>query len=310
MKPIKIGTDCAGIEAPIDALKQLGIPYIHVFSCEIDDKARVVINANSKPVHIYTNITERDHKKLSPIDLYVCGFPCQPFTVMNHTNPLAQHKSHNIFHHVLQVIKHKQPKFFILENVKGLTTGKNKEYFLHILNKLNQLGKYDIHHSILNTADYGIPQSRPRLYIVGVPKNFPFHFPQKSKRKSTFHSYLEKNHVDHFELPPHKLKECMPFNNHIIDLKFLLDSSPTFKGSSGNSRFKNTDTPCFLESSRGYYLTKQKRLLSAREMLNLHGFSKKFKIPPAISDRRMRRFAGNTMSVNVLKKILQNLYKI
>lgn len=308
MRTIAIGTDCAGIEAPIDALKQLNIPFTHAFSCEIDEKARTVISANTKPAQMYTDITNRDHKKLSPIDLYVCGFPCQPFTIMNHTNPRSQHKSHTIFDHVYQVIKLKQPRFFILENVKGLTTGKNKDYFLHILKKLNQLGVYDIHHSILNTADYGIPQSRPRLYIVGVPKDFPFHFPRKSKRKSTFHSFLEKNTVGHFELPPHKLKECAPFNNHIIDLKFLLDSSPTFKGSSGSNRFKNTDTPCFLESSRGYYLTKQKRLLSAREMLNLHGFSKQFRIPESISDRRMRRFAGNTMSVNVLKCIIRQLF--
>ena len=265
-------------------------------------------------------MTKRDISKRPPIDLYVCGFPCQPFTIMNQVNrqdEKSDHPTHpthsqkNIFTFVFKVLKTKKPKYFILENVKGLTQGKCLPYFEYILKKLNELKIYDIHHSILNTADYGIPQSRPRLYIVGVPKGSSFQFPKPSKRKTTFHSFLETNPTQphpEYRLPSHKLKEVHPFKDHIIDLKFLLDSSPSFNGSSGSNRFKNTDTPCFLESSRGYYLTKHKRLLSAREMLNLHGFSRKFVIPKHISESRMRRFAGNTMSVNVLKAIMKNMF--
>ena len=75
----------------------------------------------------------------------------------------------------------------IIENVKGITQGKCKPYFDSILKRLKALKIYNVHWDILNTADYGIPQSRKRLYIVGVPIRQNFEFPQKMILKTTFH---------------------------------------------------------------------------------------------------------------------------
>lgn len=79
---ITIGTDCSGIEAPIQALKQLGIPFQHKWSCEIDKFARQSILANYQPEILYEDITKRDHSQLPDVDIYVCGFPCQSFSLM------------------------------------------------------------------------------------------------------------------------------------------------------------------------------------------------------------------------------------
>lgn len=87
--PLRIGTDCSGIEAPIQALQQLGIPFIHEWSSDIDKYCIQSIKANYYPKRIYGDqdgfypdgdITNRDHSTLPDIDLYVCGFPCQPFS--------------------------------------------------------------------------------------------------------------------------------------------------------------------------------------------------------------------------------------
>lgn len=81
MKKLRIGTDCSGIEAPIEALKQMRIPFEHVWSCEIDPYARKSIEANYKPNILYEDIFKRNHNTLPDIDIYVCGFPCQPFSM-------------------------------------------------------------------------------------------------------------------------------------------------------------------------------------------------------------------------------------
>ena len=75
------------------------------------------------------------------------------------------------------------PKIFILENVKGLTLGKMKPTFKIILKKLKNIKKYNIYWKILNTKDYGIPQSRPRVFIIGILKSVQkeeFEFPKKN----------------------------------------------------------------------------------------------------------------------------------
>jgi DNA (cytosine-5)-methyltransferase 1 len=79
---IRVGTDCSGIEAPIQALLQMKKKIKHVWSCDYDKFAKQSIYANYKPEIWYDNITTRDHTSLPDIDLYVCGFPCQPFSLM------------------------------------------------------------------------------------------------------------------------------------------------------------------------------------------------------------------------------------
>ena len=127
-KRIRIGTDCSGIEAPIQALRQMKIPFRHVFSSEIDKFCIQSIKANYSPEILFGDpegpypegdIRKRDIEDVPDIDLYVCGFPCQPFSVAGKGKGIRD-KRGNIFWSCLEVIEKKQPKYFILENVKGL----------------------------------------------------------------------------------------------------------------------------------------------------------------------------------------------
>ena len=76
---ITVGTDCSGVEAPIVALRELGIDFKHVFSSEINPKLVNFILSEYKPDIIYDNIIERDHTQVPYVDLYVAGFPCPSF---------------------------------------------------------------------------------------------------------------------------------------------------------------------------------------------------------------------------------------
>ena len=101
---LRIGTDCSGIEAPIQALKQLGIPFEHKWACEIDHYARRSILANYQPEIIYEDITKRNHSELPDIDIYVCGFPCQSFSLMGKKLGTSDPRG-NIMMHCIDVIK-------------------------------------------------------------------------------------------------------------------------------------------------------------------------------------------------------------
>jgi len=122
---IRIGTDCSGIEAPIVALKKLkkryGITYDHIFSSEIDPYAIKFIKANYNPTILYGDIKKRDVTTIPPIDLYISGFSCQPYSLANKFKTPVDPRL-NLYESCVDVIFEKQPSCFLLENVQTLTT--------------------------------------------------------------------------------------------------------------------------------------------------------------------------------------------
>ena len=111
------------------------------------------------------------------MDVYVAGFPCQPFSTMGKQAGFDDARG-TIFFHVLDYITQKLPKVFILENVKGLTTIENGKLLNQIMKLLRSVrfhtsGKkaYAIKQQVLDTKELGIPHSRPRWYCVGIRKD-------------------------------------------------------------------------------------------------------------------------------------------
>ena len=188
MNILRVGTDCSGIEAPIQALMQLNIPFNHVFCSDIDKFVIQSIKANYKPEIIFGdkdglfkdgNILNRNIDDVPDIDLYIAGFPCQPFSSAGDRRGLNDPRG-TVFYSCLKVIETKQPKYFILENVKGLMThdkGNTWNIMCNLLKELERFG-YIVKWKILNTKDYGIPQNRERIYIVGC-KDKNFEWPEK-----------------------------------------------------------------------------------------------------------------------------------
>lgn len=165
-----INTDCSGMEAPIQALKNMGVPFAHHFSSETDPHARETIAANFAPEKkFYKDMNSRKNDKAPGCHLYVAGFPCQPYSLAGKKEGLEDTQGRGkIFWSVRRYIRKKLPATFLLENVQGLGGIKGGKDLKIMLAALKRLRKYNIYHKLLNTKEHGVPQNRPRLYIVGI----------------------------------------------------------------------------------------------------------------------------------------------
>lgn len=172
-----------------------------VFSSEWDLQAQKTYLLNYGEVP-FGDITKESVKSLIPdgFDILCAGFPCQAFSISGKKKGFEDTRG-TLFFDVCSIIKKKKPKVVVLENVKHLVNHDNKKTFQIILSSLEELG-YNVSYSILNSSDFGVPQSRERIIIVGtLVEKFDFSALQKAKpmkirdileKKGNF-EYLDKS---------------------------------------------------------------------------------------------------------------------
>lgn len=107
------------------------------------------------------------------IDILVGGVPCQPWSIAGKLKGFEDQRG-VLWFHVIKLIENNQPKAFIFENVKGLTEPRNQASFAYIINKLTQAG-YAVKAKVLNSYDFGLPQDRDRVFLVGIRKDLDKH---------------------------------------------------------------------------------------------------------------------------------------
>ena len=307
---LRIGTDCSGIEAPIQALKQLGIPFEHKWACEIDRFARTSILANYQPEIIYEDITKRDNSELPDIDIYVCGFPCQSFSLMGKKLGSNDPRG-NIMMHCIDVIKKKQPSVFILENVKNFKFIEKGKPFNFLIDELASIVNddediaYNVYNDLLNTRDYGIPQNRERIFIIGIRKDIekePYLKPEKLPLRDLDDFIIDKTICN--------INICKSLQKNLNKIK--IDN--TYKKNHIVTPFTyysimNNMTPTLsLAGCKYMYHTTYKRYLLPKECLLLQGFSSDF--INVVGDVELCKQIGNSMSVNVLKALIEKIYTI
>lgn len=165
----------------------------------------------------YLDIEDSEINKLIPDgDILIGGFPCQGFTIAN-INRNMEDKRNHLYLQILKVLKVKRPKFFILENVKGLENmakGKVLDMILDDLSKTSESLEYKIRYNILNALDYGVPQNRERIIIFGVRKDVDFQIPQIENKDNKMKSlYIEPTHSYNSEyidsVPAHEKVEAL-----------------------------------------------------------------------------------------------------
>ena len=123
-KPLRMGTDCSGLDAPVFALKGAKLPHgiRHEFSCELAEKKRAFLEANHPGALILKDMLRRDHATLPHVDLYVCGFPCKAFSTLHVGSKGFAERAARPFMAMVQTISTKLPPIAVLENVSGLRT--------------------------------------------------------------------------------------------------------------------------------------------------------------------------------------------
>jgi DNA (cytosine-5)-methyltransferase 1 len=190
---VRIGTLFSGIGAAEHALKRLKVKSEIVFAGDIDPHVKASYFAN------YGITEDRWHDDVhafnakpykGKVDIVVGGAPCQAFSMVGKRGGLADTRG-TLFHEFARVIRECEPKVFIFENVRGLLSHDDGKTWKVIQKKFEKLG-YSIHDEVLNSRDFGIPQNRQRLFVVGFKKtNTKFEFPKPIPLRLTMQELLE-----------------------------------------------------------------------------------------------------------------------
>ena len=164
-----------------------------VFSSEFDEDACKTYEANFHE-HPAGDITKIDAKDIPDFDILLGGFPCQAFSIIGKKEGFANETCGTLFFEIERILKEKRPKAFLLENVKNLKSHDDGNTYKVIKWHLLNLG-YNVYESVLNSLDYGVPQKRERIFIVGFLNNVRFSFPQPVpiNQRKNLSDILEKN---------------------------------------------------------------------------------------------------------------------
>ena len=200
---IRVASLFSGIGAFEQALKILGLKSKIVLACDNDQfvKKSFFANYEIEEKNWFNDIQEVNGTKFkNKVDLLVGGAPCQSFSMVGKRLGLKDNRG-NLTLHFIKKINEIKPKVFIFENVRALLSVDNGDAWKIIYNKFRQTG-YTFYFETLNAKNFGIPQNRERLFVIGFRNNQNFSFPQPIKLKSTMQDYLEGQFDKKFYLPP------------------------------------------------------------------------------------------------------------
>lgn len=163
----------------IGGFKYLGryyksLPFDIVYAIDNDKYAVETYNANFKHPAVCEDITKVDFAAIPKVDMMIGGFPCQSFSTVNPTKDTNDARA-NLYKEIVRFLQQKQPKYFICENVKGLLTLQKGQIIQKITNEFLSCG-YNVQYRLVKAVEYGIPQRRERVIIVGIRKDIDCHY--------------------------------------------------------------------------------------------------------------------------------------
>lgn len=267
-----------------------------VFSSDIDPFCQDSYEANfgHRPTG---DITKADEKNIPDHDILFAGFPCQPFSIIGQMQGFNDIRG-TLFFDIARIIKHKRPKAFVLENVKQLV-GHNKGKTLKtILKTLEGLG-YHVQYAVLNALDYGLPQKRERVIIVGHQQPIMFSYPSPVRPFKPLSQILEKK-VDKKHYASDYIAEKRKAKH-----KSAYKLSIWHENKAGNICSYPYSCALRAGASYNYLLVNGERRLTPREMFRLQGFPDSYKI--VVNDSQARKQAGNAVPVNIVKAVILKL---
>jgi len=269
----------AGIGGFHYALHNLGAQC--VFISEFDKYARETYKYNFKKIvpkllsskNFAGDITKIDAKSIPNFDILCAGFPCQPFSVAGYKKGFEDTRG-TLFFDIARIIEEKQPDAFILENVKGLFTHNNGQTLLRMKDVIKNLG-YSFYYKILKADDYGVPQNRQRLLMVGFrKKDILFEFPKPFPLKKTMSDILGGN--------------CARTVGYTLRVGG--------RGSGMGDR-RNWDT----------YLVDGKEVrLEPEHALQMQGFPEDFHFP--VSDTQAMKQLGNSVAIPMIQSVAEQIF--
>lgn len=306
---------CSGIGAGRIGLEKNGMECVG-FS-EIDKNAEKTYRLFFGNEEInYGDLTKIIPEKLPEFNFLIAGFPCQTFSVIGQRKGMNDERGQIIFS-LINILKKKDIKYFLLENVKGLVNHDGGNSFKVIIKALEEAGYY-VSYKVLNSLEYGVPQMRERIYLVGfkkdiIPNNFIFKFPEPVKNNKSIKDFLIDNiqlnnsekeqsfqtflrylgnsyNKNQYKIPDMLKQEYMVIDTRQSDLRTYVNKVPTLR-----------------LGRHGILYVKENKLrkLSGYEALLLQGIPKYLAdvAKNKVSDILLLKQSGNAMTATTIHEI-------
>ncbi|MBO5748329.1 MAG: DNA cytosine methyltransferase [Muribaculaceae bacterium] len=274
-----------------------------VFSSEFDEAACKTYEANFGE-HPSGDITKIDAKDIPDFDVLLAGFPCQAFSIIGKKEGFENETCGTLFFDIERILKEKMPRAFMLENVRNLTAHDKGNTFKVIISHLEALG-YNVYAKVLNALDYGVPQKRERIIIVGFLDNVLFTFPEPIplEKRKTLKDILETDVDDKYFV-----------KDRIRESRLMRLKDPNYpKPYISHENMAGSITPHPYSSclragaSANYILINDERRPTEREMLRLQGFPEDFKI--VVPYGKIKHQTGNSVAIPVIKAVATQMIK-
>ena len=276
-----------------------------VFSSEWDKAAQISYSYNFGEVP-FGDITKINSDSIPKHDVLLAGFPCQAFSIIGKMKGFADTRG-TMFFEVARILQHHQPKAILLENVKQLVSHDGGKTFKVILDTLAELG-YSVKWKILNALDFGLPQKRERVIIVGFKsaaacEQFNFDFEPIAYNLA---SVLEDDkNVDSSLFASDMILDK---RRKRVEGKNVFYPSVWHENKSGNISILPYACALRTGASYNYLLINGYRRPSSRELLRFQGFPEKFRIE--VSHQEIRRQTGNSVAVPMIRAVAKKIIQL
>lgn len=274
-----------------------------VFTSEWDTSAQKTYQSNFGEIP-YGDITQIKPEEIPSFNILLAGFPCQPFSQAGKKLGLADTRG-TLFFDIAKIVEHHKPTVVFLENVKRFKSHDEGKTFETIKTILEGLG-YEIYAQVLNAKDFGVPQNRERIYIVGFLGKTNFTFPKPLGIKTRLGDILEKDVHPKYTISDklwaghqRRKKEHGEKGNGFGYSLFNEDSEYT---STISARYYKDGSEILIEQK-----DKNPRKLTPREAARLQGFPDNYVVSP--SDIQAYKQFGNSVAVPVIKALVKEIGK-
>lgn len=295
-----------------------------VFSSEWDKYCQITYEKNFGEVP-FGDIRKINEKDVPDHEILLAGFPCQAFSIAGKRGGFEDTRG-TLFFEVARIIRHKKPKVVFLENVKGLTNHDRGKTLLTILNVLrNDLGYYVPEPQIVNAKDYGVPQNRERVFIIGFRNDLGidnFEYPKPKDTSKRLKDVLENEPVSvKYYLSDTYLKSLREhkkrhenkgngFGYEIIDIEGIANALVV--GGMGRERNLIIDNRLTdfepVTKIKGQVNREGVRRLTPREWARIQGYPDTFEIP--VSDAQAYKQFGNSVAVPAIQAAAEQIIEI
>lgn len=286
-------------------------PFEIVYSIDIDEYCTKIYNDNFEHKCIIKDVREINIEELPQFDILIGGFPCQSFSISAQNPPRLGYKDERgmLFFEMVKILKEKKPRFFIAENVKGIMSANKGQAFPMIIKEFKDAG-YFVTFKLLNASDYGVPQKRERVIIVGCRENEDF-------EKFRYPSPVK---VEDRKVLGDVIIETENNNENLFFSQRAVDGMMAVREKMNKGRAQSLDEPCntvsahlakvSLNSTDPVFMVGERfRRFSTREAARIQSFPDTFALD-SVSQIRQYKAIGNAVPPVLMWHVIQSVKQV